>query len=336
VSVRERVGALRDQLAARRYGELAGEFVRYRSDPTDDAVAGVVRSVCAEGGQGAAAFRDGLGGGDAETLRLFAMRRTLLARRQASIGPAYEALDACSLLATPDDVPWDSWLRGALFVARSLGGDLDSIARRYRDLADPDAVARFDVANESLRRVDTIAQCRLAEVRTTCGVGFVETLVFEGRPTIGFLGAPRQGDHRLDYQPATNLAQLAVNLANALEDAPGVAVGPISQDQLAATMFQLTTSGSFLPVSGCLSFVARDLVREASFTVFAAELAEGTSVDELAAAARGAGAQVSAGDSPRLVVLSPQPSFDEGDEGVAELGDYEDLVRGALADPATR
>ena len=124
MSVGDRVAGLRDQLAAHPYDLLAGEFIRFRADPNDDTIAGIVRSVVAEGSEGCDVFRHGLGEDETDTLRLFGMRRTLHGRRQAAPGSLYEGLDAFALLPEPDDVPWDSWVKGALFVARSMGGNL--------------------------------------------------------------------------------------------------------------------------------------------------------------------------------------------------------------------
>src|ERR1700722_9631363 len=109
------------------------------------------------------------------------------------------------------------------------------------------------------------------DVTTTYGTGFVESLVFQGKPTFGLWGAPRQADNVLSFQPTTNLAQLCASLADALDSSGRVTTGPIGQDQLAATSFAQTTPGSYLDVLGCLSFVATDTAGSA-LTVFVAEL----------------------------------------------------------------
>ena len=96
---------------------------------------------------------------------------------------------------------------GRALVARSMGGDLELIERRFNDLAGP-LVDRGQVAFEAMNRVETLAQCHLVEVTTDHGVGVVETLVFRGKPTISFLGAPRQADRQIEFEPTTNLAQL--------------------------------------------------------------------------------------------------------------------------------
>jgi hypothetical protein len=330
VSAVDRVGGLRDQLAAHPYDLLAGEFIRFRADANDDVVTGVVRSVVAEGALGCDVFRRSLGTEEAETLRLFAMRRTLLGRRQASLGPLYEALDGFALLPTPDDVPWDSWVKAGLFVARSMGGDVDLLERRFEDLAEP-LVERGHVAFEAMNRVESLDQCHLIEVTTDHGVGVVETMVFRSKSTIAFLGAPRQADHAIDFAPTTNLAQLAASLADALDASGTVVTGPIGQDQLAASSFGQTTSGSYLPVAGCLSFVAENAI--GSFTVFVAELLEDTDAEELAEGASDTDEQYGASDGRRLIVLSPQPSFDDDYDVMIDVHDYKDFAQTALLEP---
>lgn len=344
MSATDRVTALRDQLAQDAYELNAGEFIRYRPATNDDAVAGVVRSVVAEGEEGCDAFRHGLGVDEIDTLRLFAMRRTLLARRLSSLGPIYEALDAFALLTSINDVPWDSWVKGAFYVSRGIGGDLESMGRRFVDLH-PDAEHRCHVAVEAMDRVSELSQCHLVEVTTNYGIGFVETLVFQGKPTFGLWGAPRQADNVLTYRPTTNLAQLCASLADALDASGKVATGPIGQDQLAATSFSQTAPGSYLPVLGCLSFVASDVAGSA-LTAFVAELPPATEDDlnldtrldatALAAAASGIDDQVAVADGSRVILLSPQPSFDEELDLVMNAHEFEDVARAALLEPTAR
>ena len=338
MSSADRITSFRDQLAAHPYEIGAGEFIRFRVDANDDVVAGIVRAVIAEGDDGCDQFRRGLGDEESDTLRLFAMRRTLQARRQSSLGLTYDAFDGFALLPGIDDVPWDSWLKATLFVARSLGVDLDSISNRFADVADGDAMNRYHVAREAMNRVADIRQCRMVEVTTTYGVGFVEILVFRDTRTRGRYNAPTLGDNRIEYDPTTNLAQLAAGLADALDGSGKVVANPISQDQLAATLFSLTASGSYLPVAGCLSFTADQVDGSGSFTTFIAELSDDADVDgaSLAQAATITDGQAALFDAQRLIVFSPQPSFDENVDVVLDFGDVEGLARTALLDPATR
>lgn len=333
MSAIDRVGALRELLAAHPYNPLASDFIRFRSDANDEVVAGVVRSVVGEGGAGCDVFRDALGVEEADTLRLFGERRVVLGRRQSSLGSLYDAFDAFALAPSSDVVSWDSWVKGALFLARSMGGDLALVERRFEDLAGP-LRDRGAVAFEAMNRVGSLEQCNLVEVRTNHGVGLLETLLFRGTPTVAFFGAPRQADHRVDYRPATNLAQLAASLADALDASGSMLTGSIGQDQLAAVTVGQTASGSYLPVAGCLSFVAEDAL--GSLSVFVAEVSEGVDADAIAEDANEIDGQFAAADGRRLIVLSPQPSFDEQYDTMIDANDFADFVHAALLEPTAR
>jgi hypothetical protein len=307
-------------------------------DPNDEVVAAIVRAVTSGGSELCAEFRHGLGMTESETLRLFSLRRTLQGRRQASLGLLSEAVDGFALLPALHDVPWESWFKAALFLTRYLGGDLALTSERFADVADLAATRRAEVAVESMDRVDTLSQCQLVEVSTNYGTGLVEILIFRNTPTIGLFGAPSSlGVNQVEYHPTTNLAQLAVSLADALDATHSVATGPIGQDQLAATSFSLIVSGSYLPTVGCLGFVADGEGGEGSFSVFVAELTDDADVEALGTAANRAAGQAAVFDSNRLILFCAQPTFDEEphDEVEVDFHDVEELARNALLDPAT-
>ena len=71
---------------------------------------------------------------EVETLRLYAKRRILQARRRSSMNLVDDAIEAFALIPENSDVPWDTWLKAGLFVARSLGRDIESIAVRFGEL----------------------------------------------------------------------------------------------------------------------------------------------------------------------------------------------------------
>lgn len=336
MSTIDRVNSLRTQLAAHPYDLRAAELVRYQVDANDDAVSGILRAVVAEGDQGCDVFRHRLPPSEADTLRMFAVRRTLQGLRQSSLGLLYEAIDSCALMPSPAEVPWDTWLRAAFYFAENLGGDLDVIGRRFGDLADPDVAARCDVALEAMNRVESLSQCQLVEVKTSYGVGLIELLVFRDNAYFGFSRGLKVGTEQVVYEPETNLAQLASSLADALDATNAVVCGPIAQDQLAATSFSMQVPGSYLPSRGCLSFIAQGRDAEPSYTVLVAEIADGSVGENLVAAANETDDHRALFDEPRLVLLSPQPNFDDEDDVVINFDDVEELVRTALANPSTR
>jgi hypothetical protein len=322
-----------EELSAHPYDVSAGELVRFRVDTNDDSVGALVRSASILDPRERVEFRRSLSEEESETLRLFAMRRTLQARRGASLGLIVEAVSAFALLPQKE-VPWESWLKASLFVARSLGENLDLLRTNFLDVASERSSDRFDIAQESMQRVDELSQCHVVEVTTTYGTGFLETLVFRSSPTFGVFGAPsRLGDNEVPYQPTTNLAQLAVTLADAFDAAHGLATGPIGQDQLAASSFSMAVAGSYIATSGCLSFVA-DEAGGTAFTAFVAELLD-DDAPTLASSAIDTDGQSAVYDQRRLIVLTPQPQFNEDEATSVNLHQYDDLARAALRDPSS-
>jgi hypothetical protein len=245
-----------------------------------------------------------------------------------------EAIDAMALLPHSDDVPWDSWFKGALFVARSLGLNIDSLEERFVDLASEDAADRSYVAVEAMNRVDTLSQCQLVEVTTTYGAGFIELLVFNLTVRAGFLGNRRLPVNEVVYRPTTNLAQIAASLADAFDATGRLRSDLIRQDQLAATTFSMNVAGSYIPTLGCLSFSADAADGGTSYSVIIAEFDEETDVASLADAATSLDGQAAIFDARRLIVLSAQPDFsdetsDDEDDDV-DFHDYEQLALNAL------
>lgn len=315
------------------YADRADDFVRFLADPADDAMRALVNTVVNLGEDGREHFRRSLTGPGADRLRLFALRRTLAARREGLWGLVDEAMDAVALLRTLEEVPWSSWVEGALYVARQLGRDLEEIARRFDEMANEVAARRFRAALEAMDRVERFDQCHMVEVTTDHGTGFIEILVFHDRTRSRYASTVRAADNVVTFAPTTNLAQLASSLADALDGA-GSRSGPIAQDQLAASLFNLELRGSYLATAGCLSFVADDLQGGPARSVFVAECLEGADVEALVNAASTAD-QVAIGDGARLIVFVRQPNFDavEDDETNDELADT-DAVVGLVADSA--
>jgi hypothetical protein len=330
----ERVGSLQDRLAATSYEHMSYEIVRFRDDANDDVVGTLVHEVVALGATDREAFRSILDGDGVDTLRLFSIRRMVQARRRASANLVDEAFDGYALLPALDDVPWESWLKGTLFVARWLGRDLDSIGRRFAEAASVRADARFRVALGSMIRVTTLSQCHVEEVTTNYGTGFVETMVVRDRTVLGAIyGPPPQADNVVEYRPTTNLAQLAATLADALDATNEVRTGPIVHAELAATFFSLVVPGSHVPTTGCLSFYVDATEGVESFTAFVAELPEEADAASLASGATSDG-QACVHDDHRIILFTTPPSFDADKVVDVDLGRFADLSRHTLSDTA--
>jgi hypothetical protein len=312
------------------YSPQDADFVRFRDQPLDDSVKSVVVSVTSADEDERHRFLDGLDGDAVDTLRLYAKRRTLQSRRRSSMNTVDDVMDAFALIPHVEDVPWDTWLKGSLFISRSLGRDLDSIAERYGELSSVEAAQRFDVAFEAMSRVESLSQCFLAEVTTTYGTGFIETLVHRDTKATGaFYSAPRQADEIVPYHPTTNLAQLAANLADAFDETKKVRTDAITQDQLAGMTFSQQVPGAFLETAGCLSFYADAPNDNGSFKVFVAELPDDVNVELLAEGATGDD-QAVIFDEGRLIFLLAPPNFDDDADTTFDFVDYVRIAQGVL------
>jgi hypothetical protein len=314
-------------------GTGAAEMIRFRDLPIDDTISGVVRAVANATPDDVDRFRFEPDDGVVGRLRLFAKRRILEARRRSSIYLVDEAMDAYALLPTIDDVPWETWLKAGLFTARSLGRDLDAIAERFHVVADEDVAERFEVAFESMSRIDDLRQCNVVEVSTNYGTGMLRTLVFRAAATKGWgMGsAPRQADNLVTYEPESNLAQLAATLADAMDATGNVRTDAIAHDQIPAMLFSLNLPGSYLPVTGCLSFFADADDESNAFNVFVAELPDDEDVEEIAEGAVGDD-QIVFHDGFRLIQMVAPPLFDEDGDAAVDFSAYADICRKALSD----
>jgi hypothetical protein len=319
-----------ERLTATSYADIDDDFVRFRDVPLDENVKSIVAGVVATDASGRDDFRSQLDTGTTDTLRLYAKRRTLQARRRSSMNLVDDAMEAFALTPNIGDVPWDSWLKAALFVARSLGRDIVSVAERFGELSTPQAAQRFDVAFEAMDRVESLRQCFIAEATTNYGTGFVEIMVHRDTSGKGtFYSAPRMPDDVVPFEPTTNLAQLAASLADALDATERLHTGAITQDELAGMLFSQKVSGAFLGTTGCLSFYAEGADDTTSFKVFVAELPDGADVEALAAGAE-QDDQAVAFDESRLILMLAPPNFDDDVETSFDFGAYVDIARATL------
>ena len=305
----------------------ADDLVRFRDDDGDIAVAGVVHSVGRLDDAARSQFRSRVTEEGTYTLQLFATRRVVKGRKQSSLELLHDAIAAYSLLPFVDDIPWRSWLLAALVLAAPLGEDPDDVVALFGGI-DTAAGVRCAAVIEAVDHTSDLEHCHLIEVTTTYGLGLLELPVPHDVAASGLYGAPLIDHNDPRYQPTCNLAQAAVQLADAMERSPQVATGAIGYGQLAAQYFSLVVAGSWLPTKGCLRFTA-SIEGGGSFDVFVAEMDDEVDTGSLERAAVNDDGQAAFVEGRRLVLMSPQPRFD----GVAnrfDFGDLEALARGAL------
>ncbi len=326
------------------YVERDNDLVRFRDNPIDETLSTTVRSIFDALDERRDDARSALSADDRDLLTLFARRRALRALRDSSARALSDALDAYGLLPQVSDVSWESWFKATLVIGRDLGLDLDELHQRFVDGATTELSRRAAVAFDAVERITQLAECHVIEVATTYGVGLFESTVIRDQTATtlgGLTGRPViLGQFQVGYAPTTNLAQLCVDVADALDATGLVATTALRHDQLVGSTFDLVTSGTYLDSLGCLSFFADGVEGQPSFSVQVAELATEEHYDttfaaddlaaELAEAADAIEEQAALATGPCVVVLSALPDFAEEASGEpVDLSAFLEVVRGA-------
>jgi hypothetical protein len=322
------------------------DLVRFRENPIDDTLSTTVRSIFDSLDEHRDDVRQGLGEDDCDLLILFARRRTVGALRENSLRAVQDALDAYALLPTDRDVPWESWFKATLVIGRHLGLVLDDAHQRFSSGATEVVAERADVAFDGVERITDLAQCHVIEVTTSYGVGLLETTVVREQASKsswgGITGLPVVlGQYQVNYSPTTNLAEMAVAVADALDASGFVTTSAIHQDQLVASTFDLVTSGSYLDSLGCLSFFADGAQGQPTFAVVVAEVASEEHYDvqfkgddlaqDLAEAADTIEEQSALATGSCVVVVSALPDFGEdASDYPIDLSSFLEIARSAI------
>jgi hypothetical protein len=233
------------------------------------------------------------------TLYLFAQRRVVLGQRTSNVSYCHQALAALSLLPTMNDVPWTTWFLAAL-VLGGYAKDAD-VVTLFEGPSTPGGV-RCQVLQNSLEHGGSLAQCHLALVSTTYGTGIIELPLPHDVPARGFSGAPVIDRTSSLYAPTMNLAQLAVDVADGLDQLEGTRT-----TGLTFSFLSIGASAS-VPNLGCLHCTA--VRSEATFDVYVTEFESASSATQLTAELyEDEGVAVCSG--AKVVLLKPQPNFDD-------------------------
>ncbi|MGC2486700.1 MAG: hypothetical protein WA359_10710 [Acidimicrobiales bacterium] len=274
------------------------DLVRFRPDVGDDQFSALVHGAELYDDVARRDLRTLLKSDATYNLHLFAKRRVALGQRTSNVSYFHQALSALSLLPTVDDIPWKTW-----FVAALLLGEYAN---------DPDVVRLFEGAStaggticqsiqKSLRAGGSLAQCHLVEVETTYGKGMIELPVPVDVPSGGWLSAPLIEKDDATYAPTFNLAQMALDIADAIDGLANTRTSAIEYSPLAV-------AGAFISSSGCLRSFATSTT--GSFDIYAADLKSESDAKTLVSQVTengGAGAS----RATAVIVLLEQPSFDD-------------------------
>ncbi len=305
------------------------DFIRFRDDPLDVVLAARVRDIVAEDARELDAARQDLSSDGVDTLVAFAERQILTSHRTAESALLQDAFDALALCPNTSHIPWETWVKGGLFVARTLDVDLDELRERFGSLAASRFLERFDVALDAMDRVEELSQCGVFPVSTTpYGEGWVvfDILNTAHRPdfmsVLGFRSSQSVTPATVTeiaptHSPTLNIAQLAVSLADAIDAAGYGETSVLDHDNLVGSLFDNLTDGPYVAANACLSFVTDITDDGRSFTIYVAEIDPEHDIDALADAAALVEEQVALVHGPVLVLMSAVPSFeDESDEEI--------------------
>ena len=314
------------------------DLVRFVANSTDDLVSQAVKEFHELDDRQRDEFRRQCSNEDAEILRLYTLRRALFARRSESLIQAQGALDGFHLMGVLDE--FDGWrdLQFALFVARSLGADLDEVVARARKFANRKVAAEFPRAVDALQRSSPNAANGKILVTTSHGEGIlmipniVDEKVWRRAPVIHA--------NPIVFEPASNLAGFAAALADRLENQLELFVGPLQPDALASVWFGQVAPGSYVAVSGCISLsVFEPSIGLATHELFVCELPNEDLIDEMVREVNIGEQRVSgtfaASRNRTMVLVVTMPSFDEtiakADDD-ASIASFAEVIRGVLSD----
>ena len=294
-----RLALLADSLAWATVG--SDDFVRFELDRSDDRVADLVVAAELYDSDARAQLRTLLSSDAHDTLLLFAQRRVLSGRRTANQHHFRQALSAWSLLPTVSAVPWTTW-----FLAALLLGDfaLDTTLVTLFEGPSTPGGTRCQTLQRSLRKGGSLAQCHLIEVTTSYGVGMIELPLPRDVPATGWLDVPLIDRDDALYAPTMNLAQLAVDVADAFDQVPAVNTSSIQ--------FSLLSTGTspFVRTLGCLHFCAES--NQTTWDVFVAQLESEAGVWQLESNLT-VDEGVALGHGTAMVLIMAQPNFSDVD-----------------------
>jgi hypothetical protein len=158
----------RSPLAGVRYGQRALDLSRFVDDPTDDAIAGVVRAASVRSTEERDALRAGLDADDCYSLLAFAMRRAAAGIRDGSLVEALEAIQALTLVTLSRIDRRDLSVDFPLYAVARLGGDLAEAVALAVATSEPGTRALFAAMAGRAARL-TLNDCALIEVVSTHG-----------------------------------------------------------------------------------------------------------------------------------------------------------------------
>jgi hypothetical protein len=288
-------------LAGITYGGRAHDLSRFVDDPTDQAVAAVVREAASLSPEGRDALRARLSADDCYTLLAFAQRRSASGIRDGSLEAAQEAVEALTLVTSSKIDYRDLSVDFPLYAVGRLGGDLKAALASAAARSESGTRGSFTAKAGRPERL-TLKDCALLEVNSRYGLGFL-------------------GTWARSYAPESDLAGMAVRMADAIDAAQRYMVNDLHLSSLPEVWFGRPTKPTGdIPVNGCVSVSAS--LKDGSrwgpgLLVFLAEVDSAKTASNLVAGAEAASTldrPRTAGSEGRLFLILIGGSSTRGDQ----------------------
>lgn len=295
MTVDPRLADIVDSLENLPFGD--GEFVRFMPDVGDDRVADIVQSTELFEEASRRELRTLITDDAKWRLLRLGSRRVVLGERTSNVSYFHQALSAFSLLPTVDDIPWRTWFVGAVLLGAYAN--------------DPDIVSLFEgpftaggercaSIQKSLKNGGSLAHCHLARVDTSYGVGMIELPTPEDLAGRSWTN-PIQHDDAL-YAPTINLAQIAVDVADAFDTMHDTRTSCLDFVQLADGATGMVRN------RGCLHFTS--MMPDKTLDVSVAEMMTVAEASDFRASFNSDEAHVVTAGAV-VVLFMEQPSFDD-------------------------
>ena len=216
----------RSPLAGLRYGQRALDLSRFVDDPTDDAIATVVRAANVQSTDERDALRTSLDGDDCYSLLTFARRRSAAAIRDGSLMAAQEAIQALTLVTLSKIDFRDLSVDFPVYALGRLGsGPGRSGLVRCGGERTGHSTSFAAMAVRAARQ--TLKDCALIEVVSRHGLGFMETWATPYAPQSDLTGIAVRMADQIDaagrYESMTSISLITPRMSCSRDSRPTAA-----------------------------------------------------------------------------------------------------------------
>lgn len=219
------------------YSRRSQDLCRFIDDPADEAIAAFLREASDLSTEQRDVLRDRLGADDCYNLMTFARRRSASGIRDGALARALQAVQALTFVTAAKIDYRDFSVDFPLYAIGRLGGNLVDTTAAAAASSEPGTRASFVAKADRAARM-TLKDCALMQVSSRYGLGFIDTWA---EP----------------YAPQTDLAGIAVRMADWIDDAGRYLVDDLHLSQLPEVWFDRHPKPmGEIVTTGCVSISA--------------------------------------------------------------------------------